>query len=86
MGSHITSIVVNLFMEQFETKATKTTLQPSRIWPQYVDDTFGIQKVEYRHQFLQHIKSIFPHIHFTAEVPNTNGSIPFQDTLVSTHY
>ena len=35
------------------------------------------------HQFLKHINSIDHHIQFTAKTPNTDGSIPFVDTLVS---
>ena len=35
------------------------------------------------HQFLQHTKSIDPHIQLNAGLSNTDGSIPFLDTLVS---
>ena len=41
------------------------------------------KKVEQRHQFLQHLNSIDPHIQVTAEDPNTYGSLPFLDTLVT---
>ena len=49
----------------------------------YVNDTFVIQKAEHSQQFLQHINSIDPLKEFTSEVPKTNASIPFLDTLVS---
>ena len=49
----------------------------------HVDDIFVIQKAVYSHHFLQHINYIDPHIQFIVETSNTNGSIPFLDTLVS---
>ena len=82
MGSLISPIMTNLFIEEFETKAINTTIYPPRLWLRYVDDTFVIQKGECGNQFLQCINSIDPHIQFTKETPNTDGSIPFLDTLV----
>ena len=55
----------------------------SSLWVRYVDDTFVIQKAKDSHLFLQNINSTDPHIQFTAEIHNTDGSIPFLDTLVS---
>ena len=81
MGSPISSI--EAFIEDFEIKAINTSTKPPRIWLRYVDDIFVIVKAEHSHQFLQHINSIDPHIQFTAETPNADGSIPFLDSLVS---
>ena len=49
------------------------------IWSRYVNDTFFIQKAGHSQQLLQHINSI----QFTAEDPNSEGSFPFLDTLVT---
>ena len=76
MGSPITPIVANHFMEEFEIKAISTTMHTPSVWDRYVDDTFVIQKAEHRQQFLQHLNSIDQHIQFTAEDPKTNGSLP----------
>ena len=42
MGSLVSPIVANLYMEHFEKKAFSTTSTP-RLWMRYVDDTFIIQ-------------------------------------------
>ena len=43
MGSPISPIVANIFMEAFENRATETAIHPPRIWKRYVDDTFALQ-------------------------------------------
>ena len=83
MGSPISTIVAKQFMEKFEIKAISTATNLPRIWFRYVDDAFIIQKAEHSQQFLQHINSIDPHIHIPAEDPNSDGSLPFLDTLVT---
>ena len=80
MGSSISPTVVSLFMEEFEIKAFNTTANPLQKWYMYLD-TFVIQKAKHSHQFPQHTTSTDPHIQFTAEEPNTDGSIPFLDNL-----
>ena len=83
IGSPISPIAASLFMEEFESKAISTASNPPMLWLRYVDDTFGIQQAEHSQQFLQHINSIDPHTQFTTEVPRSDRSIPFLDTLVS---
>ena len=46
MGSAISPIADNLFMEEFETKAFNTAPHPPRIWLRCVDDTSVMQKAE----------------------------------------
>ena len=82
MGSQISPIVANLFMEEFESKAISTITNPPRLWLRYVDDKGVIQQVEYSQQFVHHINSIDYHIQFTKEIPSSHGSIQFLDTLV----
>ena len=58
MGSPVSPIVANIYMEYFEQKGLSTASHPSRLWHWYVDDTFVIQKEENKQNFLQHINSV----------------------------
>ncbi len=79
MGSPVSPIVANLFMEHFEETALDTRF---RFWKRYVDDIFCIIKSEFLDESLLFLNSLFPSIQLTSEV-ETNGSLPFLDVLVS---
>ena len=81
MGSPVSPIVANLYMEYFEQKALSTAPYP-RLWQRYVDDTFVIQKDIHKPELIQHINSVDPAIHFTVENKKEDGAIPFLDTIV----
>ena len=83
MGSPLSPIVANIFMESFEQQALDTAPHPPSLWKRYVDDTFVIQEEQHQEEFLQHINSIDPNIKFTAETTRADGSMPFLDTLVT---
>ena len=83
MGSLIHLIVINLFMEEFEINTINSACHPPKLWLRIVDDTIVIHKAENCSKFLHHINSIDPHTQFTQETPDTEGSIPYLDTLVS---
>ena len=82
MGSPISPVVANLFMEDLEIKAIRTSNTPPKIWRRYVDDTCTIIKEENRNIFLQHLNSIHPNIKFTCEEMKEDGSMPFLDILI----
>ena len=82
MGSPVSPIVANLYMEYLEQKVLSTAPHPPRFWHRYVDDTFVIHKEANKQGFLQHINSVDPAIRFTVEDNKEDGSIPFLDTIV----
>ena len=82
MGSPVSLIVANLYMEYLEQKALSTAPTPPRFWCRYVDDTFVIHKKVNKQGFIQHINSVDPAIKFTMEDNKEDGSIPFLDTIV----
>ena len=81
MGSLVSPIVTNLYMEHFEREALQSASSP-RLWLKFVDNTFVIQQQSIKQLFLDHINNIDPAIRFTVEGNLENGSIPFLDTLV----
>ena len=83
MGSPVSPIVANIFMEAFEARALATALHPPKLWRRYVDDTCVIQDQSHKEEFLQHINSVDNAIQFTTEEAKEDGSIPFLDTLIT---
>ena len=82
MGSPISPLIANIFMEEFEVKAFSSFPHPPSLWLRFVDDTFVINKAEHSQELLQHINNQDPHIQFTVE-PTQQGSLPFLDTLIT---
>ena len=83
MGSPISPVVANLFMENLEVQAIRTSPTPPSLWKRFVDDTFTIIKKEDRNSFLEHLNSIHQNITFTCEEVRDDGSMPFLDILVT---
>jgi hypothetical protein len=81
MGSPVSPIVANLYMEAFEEKALSSTPSPTPFWYRYVDDTLTSKKEQEIEAFTAHLNSIDPNIQFTCEVEK-DGQIPFLDTLL----
>ena len=83
MGSPISPILANLFMEQFEIRALQSSSNPPLLWKRFVDDTFVIINKAHKDGFLTHINLVDHNIQFTAEEPGPDGSLPFLDILIS---
>ena len=81
MGSPVSTIVANLYMEYLEQKALSIAPTP-RLWCRFIDDTFVIHKEVNKQGFLQHINSVDLAIKLTVEDNKEDGSIPFLDTIV----
>ncbi|XP_071476530.1 uncharacterized protein [Diadema antillarum] len=82
MGSPVSPITANLFMEDFESKALKSYPVPPKFWGRYVDDTIVVIKKDQIDQFTDHINSQHSSIKFTME-REENGQIPVLDVLIS---
>ena len=83
MGSPISPIVANLFMEDLEVQAIQTSSTPPSLWKRVVDDTFTIIKKEDRNSFLHHLNSIHQNIKFTSEDIRDDRTMPFLDILIT---
>ena len=82
MGSSVNPIVANLYMECFERKSLSSANNPPA-WFRFVHDMWVIQQGAHKQEFLDHINNVDPAIKFTVEGNQSNGAIPFIDTLVT---
>nr|XP_054763064.1 uncharacterized protein LOC129269576 [Lytechinus pictus] len=86
MGSPVSAVVANLYMEGFEQNALPkcpSTCHP-RVWKRYVDDTFIIVNRSETDSLLSYMNSQQPSIQFTLETEQ-GGKLAFLDTLVQRH-
>ena len=83
MGSPISPIVANLYMESFEVEPIRSAPHPPYLWKRFVDDTFTIIESSQKNEFLEHINYIDKHIQFTAEDQRSGGAMPFLDILIT---
>ena len=81
MGSPVSPIVANLYMEYLEQKVLSTAPHP-QVLAQVCGWHLVIHKETNKQGFLQHINSVDPAIRFTVEDNKEDGSIPFLDTIV----
>ncbi len=87
MGSPLSPVMANLFMEEFEKNTLDTATLKLGFWFRYVDDTLsswchGLDNLQ---RFLDHINSLHPSIKFTYEVQKDDKTIPFLDVLFTIH-
>ncbi|CAF2147937.1 unnamed protein product [Rotaria magnacalcarata] len=82
MGSGLSSILANLFMEFFETNMAHPVIDRFLLWKRYVDDAYAIIPRDANTEDLaRELSSIIPSINFTFEEEVTN-TLPFLDVLV----
>ena len=83
MGSPLSPVVANFFMESFETTALDTAVLKPTCWFRYVDDTFVIwpHGREQLDTFLSHLNSLHKMIRFTMEIEE-NNFLAFLDVKV----
>jgi hypothetical protein len=70
VGSSVSPIVRNIFMEHFEKLAVDGAQHKPLLWLRYVDDTFviGPHGPEWLQDFLSHLSSLRPSIQFTMVI------------------
>ncbi|XP_074040764.1 uncharacterized protein [Leptinotarsa decemlineata] len=83
MGSPLSPIVANLYMEKIETEAIATSHLKPKLWQKYVDDIFVIWSHGHQElsKFFNHLNGIHPRIKFTKEVEEGN-QLAFIDVLI----
>ena len=80
MGSPVSPVTANIYMEHFEFLVIPTSPTLIRWWLRYVDDVHSATSIDQVNKLQEHLKSIDPHIKFAIELPGTDG-LPFQDIL-----
>jgi len=83
MGSPLSPVIANFYMEDFENRALQLATYRPTCWYRYVDDTFvswphGLDRLQ---EFLQHINGLHKKIQFTMEIEE-GGHLPFLDVDV----
>ena len=81
MGSPVSPIVANIYMEAFEQRAITSAPHPPSVWLRYVDDTFVIIDQNHITEFHEHVNNIDPYIKFTIE-KEENNQLPFLDIKI----
>ena len=81
MGSPVSPVTADIYMEDFEEMAHSSAPCLPRIYKRYVDDTITILATDNIYIFLNHLNSINNNIQFTIEL-QANNSLAFLDVLV----
>ena len=84
MGSPLSPIVANLFMEHIEEKAITSSPFKPHLWTRYVDDTLVIcpHGPVLLQRFHKHLNQQCPSVQFTMETED-DGKMPFLDVLIT---
>ncbi|KAL9986793.1 hypothetical protein ACROYT_G000991 [Oculina patagonica] len=71
MGSPVSAVVANLYMESFEEQAITSSSCKPKIWTRYVDDTLAILERGRVDSFVQYLNNLQPSIRFTSKSPSS---------------
>ena len=77
MGSPVSPVIADIFMEDLETKAFAAYAAP-RLWKRFVDDVIAVLMKKSGETLLQHLNNQHPKIKFTMEAEKS-GCLPFMD-------
>ena len=80
MGSPVSPVIANIYMEHFESLAIPTSSTLITWWFRYVDDVYSVTSKDQVNILQEHLNSIDPHIKFTIELQGIDG-LPFLDAL-----
>ena len=82
MGSALSPVLANIYMEFFESELLPTLPTQPLLWIRYVDDIFAIWSSEDDvDSFLRDLNALAPSIKFTVEWEN-DAALPFLDVVV----
>ena len=80
VGSPLSPIVANIFMENFEKEALETAPHPPSLWMRFVDDTFVILESQHKDEFFHHINSLENIINILWNTLDRKGNFPQWDS------
>ena len=80
MGSPVSHVIGNIYMEYMESLAIPTSPTLIKWWFRYVDDVHSATRKDQVNKLQDDLNSIDPQIKFSTELPGTDG-FPFLDTL-----
>ena len=83
MGSVVSLVIANIYMEYFKSLAIPSSPTSIKWWFRYVDDVHSATRKDQVNKLQEHLNSIDSHIKFTMELPGTD-TLPFLDTLTKT--
>ena len=80
MGSPVSPVISNIYMEYFESLGIPISPTLIKWWFRYVDDVHSVTRKDQVNKLQEHLSSVDPHIKFTIELPGIDG-LPFLVTL-----
>ena len=73
MGSPVSHVIANIYMEHFKSLAIPTSPTLIKWWFRYVDDVCSATRKDQVNQLQEHLNSTDPYIKFTIELLGTDG-------------
>ena len=81
MGSPVSPIIADIFMEDLEVKTFATHDATHRVWYRFVDDVISVVKKHNVQGLLQYLNKQHGRIQFPMKMENS-GSLPFMDIRI----